>query len=241
MDGAPFTESLVFLPDMACDGRLFGPQIVALSADMPVTVAPTNRGERLEEIASGLLGLLPPRVALAGSGFGGVVALEILRRAPERVQRIALIGSTALGESPQTAGNREEFIAKARAGRLEDVLVGHIAEAGLAQGPQSAEVHALLMEMGRRMGPEAFVRQSRAMQRRRDQQAMLRKLKLPALVIGGGQDTMFPVKRQQVLAELIPHAQLKVFESAGHWPTLEAADQVTDALAAWFRQPLVLR
>ena len=77
------TEPLVFLPGMMCDARLFGPQIAELSADHCVTIAPVTQGERIEEIASGLLDQLPARFALAGLSMGGIVAMELLRRAPD--------------------------------------------------------------------------------------------------------------------------------------------------------------
>ena len=73
-------EPLVFLPGMMCDARLFGPQIAELSADHCVMVAPVTQGERIEEIASGLLDQLPARFALAGLSMGGIVAMELLRR-----------------------------------------------------------------------------------------------------------------------------------------------------------------
>ena len=86
-------EPLVFLPGMMCDARLFGPQIVELSADTCVTVAPITQGERVEEIASNLLDQLPARFALAGLSMGGIIAMELLRRAPDRITRIALKGT----------------------------------------------------------------------------------------------------------------------------------------------------
>ncbi|MEM9500081.1 MAG: alpha/beta hydrolase, partial [Pseudomonadota bacterium] len=71
------TDSLVFLPGMLCDARVFGPQIAALSAERAVTVAPISQGDRIEEIASGLLDHLPRKFALAGLSMGGVVAMEL--------------------------------------------------------------------------------------------------------------------------------------------------------------------
>ena len=99
-------EPLVLLPGMMCDARLFGPQIAELSADMAVMVAPVTQGERIEEIASGLLDLLPKRFALAGLSMGGIVAMELLRRAPDRISRIALMDTNPLAETPVIAANR---------------------------------------------------------------------------------------------------------------------------------------
>ncbi|MBC7181465.1 MAG: alpha/beta hydrolase, partial [Roseovarius sp.] len=90
------SEPVVFLPGMMCDARLFAPQMTALSPDMAVTVAPITGGDRIEEIASDLLDVLPRRFALAGLSMGGIVAMEILRRAPDRVTRLALMDTNAL-------------------------------------------------------------------------------------------------------------------------------------------------
>ena len=95
--------------------------------------------------------------------------------------------------------------------------------------------------MARDLGPEVFLRQIRALQRRRDQQATLRKCKVPALVLCGAHDGLTPVKRHEFMAGLIPYAELRVIEEAGHVPTLEAPEAVTEALRAWMGQPFVLR
>jgi pimeloyl-ACP methyl ester carboxylesterase len=234
-------EPLVLLPGMMCDARLFGPQIAELSSEMPVMVAPVSHGERIEEIASGLLSLLPQRFALAGLSMGGIVAMEILRRAPDRVSRLALMDTNPLAETPVVAANREPQIVKVRSGRLIEVMRDEMKPNYLAPGPQRADVMALVMDMAEVLGPEVFIRQSRALQRRRDQQVTLRKCKVPTLVLCGAHDALCPVKRHSFMAELIPGAELKVIENAGHLPTLETPEETTAALRDWMRRPLVLR
>jgi len=234
-------EPLVLLPGMMCDARLFGPQIAELSADTAVMCAPVTQGERIEEIASGLLDLLPKRFALAGLSMGGIVAMEILRRAPDRITRIALMDTNPLAETPPVAANREPQIVKARSGRLLEVMRDEMKPNYLAPGPQRTDVLDLVMDMAETLGPEIFIRQSRALQRRRDQQAVLRKCKVPALILCGAHDELCPVKRHTFMAELIPYAKLVVLEDAGHLPTLEMPGETTAALRAWMRQPLVLR
>lgn len=234
-------EPLVFLPGMMCDARLFGPQIAALSPEYSIMVSPVTRGERIEEIASGLLDELPARFALAGLSMGGIVAMEVLRRAPDRVTRLALMDTNPLPETPQVAAAREPQIVKARAGRLQDVMRDEMKPHYLAPGPYRNEVLSLVMDMADALGPDVFVRQSRALQRRRDQQSTLRKCKVPALVLCGAHDARCPVKRHTFMAELIHGAELHVLDHAGHLPTLEAPDETTAALRAWMRQPLYLR
>ena len=235
------TEPLVLLPGQMCDARVFWPQIAELSATMAVTVAPITQGERLEEIASALLDQLPKRFALAGLGMGGAVALEILRRAPDRVARIALIDTSMLAETPQMAAAREMRIVKAKTGKMADVIREEVQPTYLAPGPDRAAVLDLAIDMADTLGPEIYIRQSRALQRCKDQQAVLRKCKVPAMVICGAEDKINPVKRHSFMAELIPHATLRVIADAGHLPTLEQPAATTAALRDWMRQPLVLQ
>ncbi|MCR9111049.1 alpha/beta hydrolase [Marivita sp. XM-24bin2] len=234
-------EPIVFLPGMMCDARLFEPQIRAFSPTHPVMVAPITHGQRIEEIASGLLPLLPQKFALAGLSMGGIVAMEILRRAPDRVTRIALMDTNCLAETPQVAANREPQIVKVKSGKLTEVMRDELKPNSLAPGPHRPAVLQTVMDMAQTLGPEVFIAQSRALQRRRDQQSTLRKVRQPALVLCGAHDALCPVKRHSFMAELIPNAKLTVLEDAGHLPTLETPDETNDALWAWLQQPYVLR
>lgn len=234
-------EPLVLLPAFMCDSRMYRAQIEALSREMPVTVAPFGRGERVEEVASDLLAQLPGRFALAGSGLGGIVAMEILRRAPERVTRLALIATTPLPESPAFAAGREARIVAARSGRLAEVMREEMPAAAFAPGPGRAALLAELGRMAAELGPDAFVRQTRLMQRRKDQQAVLRRIRAPAAILCGYHDSLTPVRRHEFMAELVPYARLDVLADAGHLPTMEAPDETTALLRDWLRQPLVLR
>ena len=234
-------EPLVFLPGLMCDARLFGPQIATLSAQYPVMAVPLTWGERVEEIASAVLDVVPARFSLVGHGLGGMVAIEMLRRAPERVSRIALMDTSPLPETPQQASDREPRMIRARTGRLDMVMAEEILEAGLAPGPQRTDVQHLVTDMALGLGVEAYVRQGRALQRRRDQQSTLRRVAVPALVLCGVYDAAHPVKRHAFMAELIPDATHVVVEGAGHFPTLEAPEVVTDTLRVWLDTPLMLR
>ena len=234
-------ETVVFLPEMMCDARLFGPQIADLSRDHAVMVAPVTQGERIEEIASNVLDMAPRRFALAGLGFGGIVAMELYRRAPDRVTRLALMATHSMADPPQAAASRDPRIIRARMGRLREVLAEEFPASCLAPGPWRKEVLELVAEMGLGLGIETYIRQVRALQRRRDQQGTLRRIGVPTLVLCGAADTLCPVKRHAFMAEMIPKATLAVIEDAGHLPVLEQPDEVTRALRDWLAQPLLLR
>ena len=107
---------------MMCDARVWATQLTVLSYERPVTIAPVSTGDRIEEIASGLLSSLPNKFALCGHGMGGIIALELVRRAPERVIRLALIGTNPLSDTPQEAADREPRMIGAKGGRFEKML-----------------------------------------------------------------------------------------------------------------------
>lgn len=233
-------EPVVLIPDLMCDARVFQHQINALSAECVVVIAAPVRGERVEEMASLMLDGLPARFALAGMGLGGVVATEIMRRAPERVNRLALISVEPQADTPAIAAERDLMIARARAGRLNDVMAHATPLEALAATPQRMDVQAQLLEMAQDLGPEIFVRQQRALQRRREYQATLHQIKVPAMVLGGAVDPNLPQKRLMFMSQLIPNAQLRMIEGAGRCAVLENPVGTTEALADWMAQPLVL-
>ncbi|SLN15286.1 alpha/beta fold hydrolase [Ruegeria meonggei] len=230
-------EPLVLLPGLMCDARLFEPQIVSLSRSRAVTVAPVSIGERIEEIASRLLDQLPHRFALGGLSMGGVVALEIIRRAPDRVSRLCLMATDAQAETPQMAAAREELLIGAKAGRLEDVIRKIIGSDTLAPGPQRIPILNNVISMAVDMGADVFERQIRALQRRPDQQGELRHIRVPTLILCGAHDRIAPVRKHAFMADLIPAAELKVLEDAGHLPSLEAPQVVNNALHDWLSEP----
>jgi len=226
-------DPLVLLPGMMCDARVFASQIRVLSGQLPVMVAPLLGGERIEDIAIHLLQQLPARFALVGLSMGGIVAMEILRRAPERVSKLCLISTSPLADTPAQAASREPLIIGARTGRMEDVLRQSMLPEFLAPGPQRIEILSQVHQMGMELGEDLFVAQTRALQRRRDQQGTLRKCKVPTLILCGEYDQMTPVKRHEFMADLIPTAKLEVVTAAGHLPTLERPDVVNRVLLEW--------
>lgn len=235
------SETLVMIPPLLCDARIFETQMLDLSRDHAVMFAPTTRGERMEEVASQILSWAPSKFALAGMGMGGMVAMEVLRRAADRVTRIALISTTPQADTPEAAAAREPHIIAARSGRMADVLQHEINSTWMAPSSDKVELVRQLTGMGNALGPETYVKQARCLQRRKDQQATLRRIKQPTIVVCGRHDGQYQLKRHEFLAELIPYAQLEVIEGAGYLPTLESPDAVSDVLRNWMKTPLLLR
>ncbi|MBS8224988.1 alpha/beta fold hydrolase [Vannielia litorea] len=234
-------DTIVFLPDFLCDARAFWPQIMHFSASRAVQIGSMAHADSVGALAQRVLDGAPKRFALCGVGLGGMVAMEVLNRAPDRVSRMALISTTALTEPPHVAADREPGIIGVRNGRLIEVAKAQIEAAGVGEVGHRAEVIDLVLDMAEALGPDAFVRQSRALQRRPDPQRVLRKAKQPVLVMCGDEDQLYGVKRHEFLAELIPNAELKVIAGGGHYLTLEHPTSVNHALKGFLDAPLVLR
>jgi len=226
---------------MSCDARLYADQILNLSLHHVVILAPITSGSRIEEVSKSLLNRLPARFAVAGLGMGGNVAFDLLRIAPDRVDRACVMNATLAPDSPAQAAMREPQIVTARAGRLEDALREALPADCLAPGPERSEVMGQYVEMGQDLGVDVFARQMRAMQRRGDQHAAMSKCKTPILLVSGAHDSIVPRKRMQVMAELIPNAELREVEDAGHLIPLEQPEVVTRILRDWLDAPLLLR
>lgn len=235
------TEPLVILPGFMADARAFLPQIVDLGRDRPILILMPLGGDTVEQISLALSQSLPERFALLGHGLGGDVAIDLLRRLPERVTRIALIATDPLAETPAIAAGREARLVTARAGRLEQALAAEFPAQVLADTPWRDEVLELVQDMGLTLGPEVYLQQTRAAQRRPDQQKTLRRVKVPALIIAGRSDGLVPLRRQDFLAGLMPYGQLQIIEDAGHLPQLEQPDPVNAALRGFMAGPMLLR
>jgi pimeloyl-ACP methyl ester carboxylesterase len=227
------SEPLVLVPGLACTGELFAPQIEALGGGRPIQVADHTGADSIAGIAEALLAAAPPRFALAGLSMGGYVALEVMRRAPSRVTRLALLDTSARADTDEGRQNRERLIALAQDGRYEEidaVLWPRLVAPGRRSDRVLAEV---VTRMRRETGPEVFARQQRAIMGRVDSRPGLPGIEIPVLVLVGAEDAITPPEHAREMAEAIEWASLTVLPGVGHLSTLEAPGPVNEALAAW--------
>ncbi|MCP5075757.1 MAG: alpha/beta fold hydrolase [Rhodobacteraceae bacterium] len=224
---------LVLLPGMMCDARLFTPQIAAFSRRWSIFCAPLSRSASITGLASDILSDAPPRFALAGLSMGGIVAMEMLRQAPGRIDRIALLDTNPFAEIDAVKARRFRQMWAVENGELATVMREEMKPNYLSTGPRHEEILTLCMEMALDFGPHVFLTQSRALMDRADQIETLRQTNLPALVLCGRDDMLCPVSRHEMMADQIPGAQLEVVDGAGHLPTLEQPEITNAALARW--------
>lgn len=236
------TETVVLIPGFMADARSFMPQIVALGASRPVILLAPSLADTVEQVAATVVAMLPDRFALIGHGLGGNIAIELLRKRPEAVSRIALIATDPLPEPPQQAAREEAMIVAAKTGHMADCIAQLLPVAALHDAPWRAEVLALVQDMAATLGPDQFQRQLRMMQRRPDQQKALRKANVPTLILSGANDSIVPRRRAEFMAGMMPQGCLEVIDDAGHLPQLEQPEAVTKALETFLsgRLPTLL-
>ena len=224
---------LVLLPGMMCDERLFASQINELSKRREVHFAKITDHETISELASDVLNNAPPVFALAGLSMGGIVAMEIVSQAPERVERLALLDTNPLAELPDVLKRRGPQIDAIKNGQLKEIIRDEMKPNYLFDGVRKTEILKLCMDMALDIGPDAFIRQSIALRDRVDQKNTLGSYKRPALVLCGRHDVLCPLERHELMHTLLENSKLEIIEDAGHLPTLEQPKITTMALASW--------
>lgn len=226
---------LLLVPGMMCDARMWGDLPARLSPD--VHHALPVAGETVQDMAAAILHDAPPRFALAGLSMGGIIAMEILRQAPDRVARLALLDTNPRAETAEAQARRAPQIARALAGGLDAVLRDEMKPNYLAPGPNKQPILDLCMDMALDLGPDVFARQSRALRDRPDQCATLAAFRGPALVLMGASDRLCPRDRHDQMHALMPQSRLAIVPHAAHLPPLENPVATLTHLSDWLHQP----
>jgi len=159
--------------------------------------------------------------------------MEMLAQAPERITGMALMDTNPKAEAPEVQAQRLLHMVAVEGGQLDRIMQEEMKPNYLADGPNRAAILDLCMDMARKLGPEAFIRQSLALRDRKDRQDVLRQADLPALVLCGRHDRLCPVHRHTLMHDLLKGSELCVIEDAGHLPTLERPEETTAALVRW--------
>jgi len=230
---APPRTPLLLLCGQLCTARLWRAQIEGLAdlADIAVH-CPAQDGD-VESAAARILAQAPPRFALAAHAMGGFVALAIMRQAPARVTRLALLGTNAAPDAPEQRERRLRYRQMTLDGRLEELiaqryeLVLHPALASLA------DFREIVAQMARETGADAFLHQQDIVLGRPDSRPRLVEIGCPCLLVVGRQDRLATVEQHAEIAALVPRARLQVIEDCGHFSLLEHPAETTRLLRGW--------
>jgi len=228
-------EPLILLPGMMCDARLFAAQVARFSADRAILVAPLIGQTSFAKMIEDVLSYTPPRFALAGLSMGGIAAMEIMRQAPERISRLALLDTNHLAESAERAALRDLQIERVKAGELKVIVRDEMKPNYLADGPHKSQILDLCMVMAESLGAEVFQQQSLALKSRQDYTDVLTAVDVPTLILCGEEDALCPLERHQMMQALVSNARLAVITGAGHLPTLEQSEQTNSELDQWLK------
>lgn len=225
------SEPLILVPGLLCDERLFAAQLPALAARTSVRIAETRLDDSLGGMAERLLAAAPECFALAGLSMGGYLCFEVLRRAPGRVARLALLDTQARADTPEAAQRRRDLMALAERGEFLGVAPRLLP---LFLHPDHLErLGPTVTAMAQRVGKEAFLRQQRAILERPDSRGILPSIGCPTLVLCGREDQLTPPALHEEMAAAIPDATLVVLPGCGHLAPLERPEAVTAQLLAW--------
>ena len=232
---------LLLLPGLVCDRAIWAPVMPALEAHAQCTVADYGLIPSLPEMAAQVLASAPPRFALAGHSMGGRVALEIMRRAPERVERLALLDTGYQARAPGAPGEAEKaqryaLLDLARREGMRTMgqkwLTGMVPAARLAD----AQLVEAIAAMVARHSADIFAAQIEALLNRPDATEVLRSIICPTLIACGRLDAWSPFARHEDMAKLVNGATLVAFEDCGHMAPMEGPDTVAAVLVGWLRQ-----
>ncbi len=233
--------TLILLPGLLCDAALWREQIAHFSArvqadtnrPLPVQVADLTRDDSIAAMASRVLSWAPPEFYLAGLSMGGYVALEILRQAPKRVTRLALLDTSARPDSPEQSERRRGLVDLARRGRFRGVTPRLLPLLLAKDRLDDAPLTSAVMAMAERVGAEAYLRQQTAILGRADSRPSLADIRCPTMVICGTEDALTPVAHSEEIAAAIPGAVLHLLPGAGHLTTMEQPSAVNQLLDQW--------
>jgi pimeloyl-ACP methyl ester carboxylesterase len=224
---------IVLIPGLLASARLYAPQLPKLWLSGPVMIADHTRDDGMGALAARILAAAPQRFALAGLSMGGYISLEIVRQAPTRVMKLALLDTSARPDTPDAVQARRAQMAQAAAGKLDEVADVQFTRMVAPARQGDAALRELNRQMAREVGAAAFARQQTAIMARADSRPTLKDIRCPTLVLVGESDALTPPDRATEMAQGIGGARLVTVANCGHLSTLEQPEAVTRALVEW--------
>lgn len=239
MNKAPTPAPLLLIPGMLNDERVWRHQVAALRPRCSsIQIADVSLADNFEDMARMALQNAPEQFSLAGFSMGGILALEIWRQAPERVLRLALMGTNAANEKSERQAPRLAQMERVRQGQLREVLRDELMPNYLGKALQNDSLLLWeILDMALLQGPDVFLQQCQALNTRRDYRPLLADIRCPTLLLCGEEDRICPAWLHEKLAQSISGSKLTIIPGSGHMVTMEAPEEVSSALLAWLAGP----
>ena len=232
----PASLPLLLVPGLTCTARLYAAQVTALWPSAALMIADHRQDDYIDAVALRILDNAPPRFSLAGLSMGGYIAFAMMRLAPERIARLALLDTSARSDTPEQTAARQSQIAMTQAGRYGEIADLSMPRYVHPDRQNDAAITGAVRQMSAETGPEAFIRQLKAIMSRPDSRSMLGSIRCPTLVLVGDADLATPPDLSQEIAGGIAGAKLVVVSNCAHLSTLEQPEPVNAALIEWLSE-----
>lgn len=223
----------LLIPGINADLRVFSGISQVLWPFGPVTVANHRQGDRIEAIAQAILADAPPKFGLVGFSMGGYVSLEIMRQAPERVLKLALIDTSARPDTEEATANRRRMIALGRGGKFLEAVEQTFPRSVHAENVGNSDLYAVHRGMAEGTGAKVYEQQQEAAIHRIDSRPSLGKIRVPTLIVVGEDDQITVPEASREMHAAIAGSILVVVPRAGHFAPLETPEPVHAALREW--------
>ncbi len=225
-------EPVVFIPGLTCTGTLFSSQISSLK-ERPVIIAETCGLSSIEAMANQLLEHAPDKFALLGLSMGGYIAMEVIRQAPNRVTRLALMNTNARNDTPAQTQLRHSQMEIARKGGFHKIAALQYNQFVHPARHDDTALRRIVFDMADEIGAENFLRQQEAIIHRRDQRPHLTAIQCPTMIVAGEEDNLLPLDRCQEMHSAISKSMLHIIPDCGHLSTLEHPTHTCTLIRDW--------
>lgn len=223
------------IPGTLCDYNLFKYQTEGLKDLVDCHVACNSSASSLKQVAKNILEKQTGSFSVMGLSYGGIIAFELLRQAPERINKLVLMNTNYKEPSEQTRINQQRFIGMAYLGQFKEITSEILIDAMLhPKNAEKQELRETILNMALNVGIDGFFNQVKAQLGRPDSTKDLQNIKCPTLIITGREDNICPLKLHEDMAEAIPNSTLKVIEECGHLSTLEQPNLVNNTIIDWW-------
>ncbi|MFC4351600.1 alpha/beta fold hydrolase [Fodinicurvata halophila] len=227
---------LALLPGLLLDEDLWSHQLEELKDVADIRVGDFSTQNNVADMAQSVLEMMPERFALAGLSMGGYVAQEIMRQAPERVERLALLDTRASPDEDEVVARRKDLMKLAERGRFRGVTPRLLPMLVHEDRLEDRALCNRILAMAERIGRDGFIRQQEAILNRPDFRPTLARITCPTLVLCGREDKLTPVALHREMAAGIATSRMVVLEHSGHLPPMEKPEETTVELRRWLTE-----